>query len=295
MKKPAFFAGLLTASLLMASARANIVIDYSFDTSGFFTGANAGRQVYLNTAANYVNSFVSATSLNAISPGGGNTWTLETFNPSSPSANLSVVDATISANEIRVYAGGSTSLGSGVLGLGGSGGYSAAGTTEFNANLGNRGSSVDMPWGGSISFDVGAAWYFDNDAFTIESFDGQIDFFSVAIHEITHLLGFGSSSSWYGLIDGDTFTGVNSVSVFGSPIQLASDFAHWEQGTTSTSITGAVLMEPSISENQRKFLTALDIAALQDIGFSTIPELSTSALVMSLAVSLLALRRKSRA
>ena len=36
------------------------------------------------------------------------------------------------------------------------------------------------PWGGSLAFDSGANFYVDDDISTLESFDGQYDFYTVA-------------------------------------------------------------------------------------------------------------------
>ena len=43
-----------------------------------------------------------------------------------------------------------------------------------------------MTWGGSISFASTAAWYFDSNINTVENMGENFDFFSVAVHELTH-------------------------------------------------------------------------------------------------------------
>ena len=48
------------------NAQLSFNIDYSEDTSGFFTGANAGRQANLNAAASYLGTYLTHTSLTAI-------------------------------------------------------------------------------------------------------------------------------------------------------------------------------------------------------------------------------------
>ena len=107
----------------------------------------------------------------------------------------------------------------GALGIGGPGGYSISGSQAFIDNVVARGQSGALaaiptdfgPWGGSISFDNSStSWYFDSDVNTVESFTG-FDFFSVAVHELGHLLGAGTSDSGTRYLSGSTFVGPNAA------------------------------------------------------------------------------------
>ena len=119
------------------------------------------------------------------------------------------------------------------------------------------------PWGGSISFDTGASWYFDADVTTVESFSGN-DFYSVALHELAHLLGFGTADSWFNKVNSGNFTGDSSGTV-----ALQPDNSHWKDGTLSlvNSVRQETAMDPSITTGTRKYMTDLDMAALSDIGW----------------------------
>jgi hypothetical protein len=58
------------------------------------------------------------------------------------------------------------------------------------------------------------------------------------------------------------------------PVPLSADLEHWAQGTNSvvngTSIAQETIMTPSITDGTRKKFTALDAAALKDIGWTVI-------------------------
>lgn len=285
---------LLTAS--QAKAAITFAIDYSQDAGGFFSGVNIGRRVYLDAAASYLTSYITATPLGAITPGGGNSWTPSVFNPGGASpSSYEPGNITVAANTIVVFAGGQE-LGDVTLGQGGPGGYGASGTQPFIDSIALRGGAgTSMPWGGAITFDTTANWYFDNDISTVESFGTQNDFFSVAVHELVHLLGFGGGLKWDSLLINNegvyTFNGAASKALNGgAPVSLA-DMAHWSDGSA--------LMSTSLTEGERKYLTALDLAGLSDLGYaitaSPIPEPATTVMLMGVGALVVAgVVRRSR-
>lgn len=288
--------------LLAVSAQAQFTItfDYSYDSNNFFTGSNSGRQTYLEAAGSYISDIFSPTSLNAITPGGSNTWNATFTNPGDGS-DQEITNPTYAANVYTIYAGGHA-LGGSILGIGGAGGFNSSGVAGWSDDIRYRGNGTfNTGWGGSLSFDTATSWYFDSDINTVEDFSGMFDFFSVAVHEIAHALGFGTTTSWNGLVNtGESpslFTGASSTALFGSNPELASGDAHWAIGTNST-IFGTetvqeTAMDPNIAANQRKYLTALDVAGLKDIGYSAVPEPSTVALIFGLTVlSFAAVRRR---
>lgn len=289
-----------------AQAQFSFVFDYSYDSENFFTGSNVGRQTYLEAAGTYISNILSPTSLNAITPTPGdaepNTWNATFTNPGSGSAE-SVANPTIAANVYRIYAGGRV-LGGSTLGLGGAGGFSSSGYGTWGDDLRYRGNGTfNTGWGGSLTFDTATSWYFDSDINTVEDFTGMYDFFSVAIHEIIHVLGFGTTNSWNNLVDnGDPgeFNGTYATALFGSNPGLASGNGHWAIDTESkvfgTETVQEAAMDPNITSNSRKYITELDVAGLRDIGYSAVPEPSTAVLIFGVSVltfSMLSRRREN--
>ena len=133
--------------------------DYSFDTSGFFN--DTGRRAVLEQAANDLGSQLTTT-LPALAPSSGNTWTASFYNPAN-GQYTSVSNPTIPANTIRVYVGGRAVSGS-EAGFGGSGGYSASGSQSFLDQLKTRWSGGFTMWGGSVAFDSTENWYYGSSA-----------------------------------------------------------------------------------------------------------------------------------
>lgn len=146
--------------------------------------------------------------------------------------------------------------------------------------------------GGSLAFSSTATWYFDSDPSTVETFTGQNDFYSVAVHELGHLFGIGTADSWMSLISGTTLTGAHSGTV-----TVLADGSHWAEGTMSTiagtAIAQEAAMDPTLTTGTRKYFTTLDYDGLRDIGWqvSAIPEASTLVWASALGAAAVALRR----
>ncbi len=273
---------LISLSLLTItqSALANIDIqfDYSFDSSGFFS--DSSRKSVLDGVATVFESHFTD-SLTAIDSTGSNNFSTVFFNPSDPyGADATLVSQDIALDVIRVYVGGA-SLGGSTLGLGGPGGFSCGGYGSFCSDAAYRGQLPDpadvSPWGGSISFDTTTNWYFGLTPDGLQS--GEFDFYSVALHELAHVLGYGTSGSFDSHVVSGNFVG----SAVGT-VALTSDTSHWAEGTQSTfnGMAQEAAMDPSISAGTRKYFTDLDFAAMQDIGWQVtpVPEASTWAMML---------------
>lgn len=244
-----------------------IQVDYSFDSSGFF--ASSSRRDLLEQAANSLASRLND-SLTAIVPGGINSWTAQFPNPAT-GATSSISNLVVPANTLIVYVGG-RELGGSTLARGGFGGWSASGSSPWFNTIEGRGQSgaIANPatdfatWGGSIAFDsVGTNWFFGTSAGGLTS--GQSDFYSVAVHELGHLLGIGTADSWFRYVSGTSFSGPNSVARFGGVVSLQSGGGHWAEGTTDAGREAA--LDPTLTTGTRKTYTELDYAGLRDVGW----------------------------
>lgn len=244
-----------------------VQFDYTYDTNNFFDSPD--KKAALQAAADAAVSRYSDT-LAAIVPGNGNTWKAVIDHPAT-GGNIEVPNLTIPANTLIVFAGGRQMSS---LGIGGPGGFTSSGTTDWNDLVAGRGQSNVRgtqardfgPYGGTITFDTDPAggWYFGLDETQIA---GRSDFYSVALHEMTHLLGFGTADSWESRVAGALFTGPASIGEYdgNGNVPLSSDRAHWASGTNDGGKETA--MDPDLTTGTRKLLTALDFAGMDDIGW----------------------------
>ncbi len=269
---------LIAASLLFSVTQTNainITFDYSFDSNGFFD--DPARRNVLESAGNFLGSRLNDT-LDPISNVTNVTFTNPSTNVAGALPTLSVAQ-----DSIKIFVGGRD------LGVNTTGGdISGVGTPSFfpfnitgaSAHRGETGALTNPPtdfgpWGGRIAFDIDTQWYVDPDTTTLESFVGQ-DFFSVALHEIGHVLGLGTGPSWDANVaqipgGGNIFLGAATFNVSGMTDNLDEDGIHFAQGTSGFGggLPGQsdALMVPFIGSGMRRLPTNLDYAALSDIGW----------------------------
>ena len=257
-----------------------VTIDYRYDDNNFFD-TQLKRDLMQYAADELIGRF--ADSLAAISPFGSNSWTASFFHPSLDTT-ARVRGLQVDANEIIVFAGGTDLRGN--LAEGGPGGFSAQGTRNWLATVSTRGESgaagnaTDFgPWGGSISFDHASTdWYFGFDTAGLQR--GQADFFSVAMHEMGHVLGFGIADSWDNRVSNGRFSGPAVDAEYdldGSP-SVTND-GHWAEDVRDEGQETA--MDPTIRLGTRKAFTPLDFAAFDDIGWQLLDPLGISGRVVA--------------
>jgi len=234
-------AALMVVLAAPSSFAIDVVIDYSFDTNNFFgagnpNGAAAGAQARasLDEAALFFSNILDDTFDEIMVPAdfqsavfnGNVTYSFNrVFDDPATGNGVTLPTTNVPENEFRVFAG-ARSLGGTTLGVGGPGGAGLASdsqggftqseidqlnatTDAFFDNVQTRGeTSGFVGWGGAISFDTVTNWHFD--AATDPS-TGESDFFSVAIHEVAHTFGWGTSSEWDALVSGGVFVGAAST------------------------------------------------------------------------------------
>lgn len=248
----------------------SIELDYSFDASGFFD--DPARRDVIEAAADYLGGLLND-SLNAIVPSGGNEWRIQFTNPATGTA-AELNNPVIDEDELLLFVGG-RNLSGDTLGVGGTGGWQASGSSAFLNNIEGRGQSgatgpeggqTDTSlWGGSIAFDIDTKWHF---GITTDGLAGnEHDFYSVALHEMVHVLGFSDGTPAFAnlISPSGEFMGPAAMALSDDTQLSSSDLAHWREGLSSAG--QETLMDPTFLRGTRKLITPLDFAALQDIGW----------------------------
>jgi len=232
----------------------DIRLDYRFDTAGFFDVAE--RRAALEAAAAIWEGLILDEFPDV--PAG-----VELVDVRNPQNRTQLTDVTLTQpiDDLLVFVG-TTDLG-GALGRAGPTGINAAGdafNVRIDDNFRGTGPVTDFePWAGSVSFDPSADWNFD----IAGPAPGKPDFLSTAVHEIGHVLGFGTSAI-FDQIGAGGFDGPNALAVNGgAPIPLEPDLGHVVDGFAGDS----VLMDPVGTFGVRKTPTDIDKALLADIGY----------------------------
>ncbi|MGK0187823.1 MAG: hypothetical protein ACI9R3_003614 [Verrucomicrobiales bacterium] len=232
----------------------NFMLDYSLDTYGFAGQGGGASQSAIDQAAADIGTLITS-SLTEVNQSdfidGGNTVTVTTqYTPPTTNATIDYdpVANPIAANTVIVYVGARSLTGT-TLAQGGPAGaalsgkgssYGAAATLadthmargggpEIGRISDFGGSGVDIKLGSSIGnlwFDVNtdndgsidsdaelaSFWHFDH---TTAPAAGKIDLYTVALHEILHSIGVGTSNSWDNQRSGTTWNGANAIAANG--------------------------------------------------------------------------------
>jgi FG-GAP repeat len=242
--------------------------DYSLDTSGYFDSAE--RRAAMDRVAASITAGMTD-NLSAIVPSAGNTWQGRVYNVLTNSVQ-SIENPVIGQNEMVIYvvAGG---MNNGALALASGGAYASSGTQAWLDTVRTRGqvgadNNTDYsPWGGMIAVNTNISYDFGAGAPAAN----QYDFDSVITHEMMHIFGFGlENPSFNRLISNGRYNGAAATTVYGGsiPMQADSDGTpdHFAQGVKYGG--QEAIMNPAIAAGVQKKMTALEYAALRDIGWS---------------------------
>ena len=238
----------------------NLVFNYDYDTSGFFSDPT--RRAAAEGVATEIESRIT-TQLAGVTPGAGNYFTLNVFNPADPynsAANIKIANPTIANDTLTVYLGGRVGAGAGEAALGGFGGWSGSGSQSWFNTLRFRGQSFRAPLAGAVSFDPNQNW-----SFTGTPASNQTDFATVFRHELLHVLGFGTSQDFAKHISGNKFTGANATAFNGGVNPILSGSGHFAE--TQLSDGQYSVMKPTVQRGTVIRISELDWAALRDIGW----------------------------
>jgi hypothetical protein len=122
-----------------------------------------------------------------------------------------------------------------------------------------------QPWIATLTFDPTYPWFLDptpEDASDLPS--DMADFLNVAVHELGHALGLGTLGAFNALISEQTFVGPKAMELYGGPVPMEAD-GHLQEDLTYDG--QYPIMESGTALGQRKTITALDLAMLEDIGY----------------------------
>ena len=133
-----------------------------------------------------------------------------------------------------------------------------------------------FPVGGTITFDSDSTvWHIQPETDVPE---GQFDFYTAALHELAHVLGFGTSDSWLQQVVAGKLDGRYSSMGYGAdavPLHAAGEgalFSHWIDGFRSVGLVDLsrqpTTMGPYLSHGEQSRLTYLDALGLADVGWS---------------------------
>ena len=171
-------------------------------------------------------------------------------------------------------------------------------SVDYGLNVGNLWFDIDTN-NNTVTDSAGelaSFWHFDH---TTAVAGGKADLYSVALHEILHTLGMGTSKSWDDLVSGSNWSGAQASALNGTGTNLIDPGSgHIASGIMSTRLSDGmaqeVVMSPSITLGTRKELTQLDVAFMQDINLTAVPEPSTPLMLGLAVIGLLGNRRRQR-
>ena len=232
-----------------------IKLDFSYDTSGYFN--NTGRRAPLAKAAELWSEIIQDDFAEIPT---GSSFSIR--HPSKPDENLTVtLDEPI--DDLLIYVGARNFSGN-TLGIGGPSGYSLEGdvySARISDDFRGLGPPSDYePWAGVLTFDSEVTWNFGLD----EPSSDESDLLTVALHEIAHVLGVGTASTFFDLSSDKKFQGLNTKKLNGGiPLPLHEDGSHVEDGYKDD----LILMDPTSTTGTRSSISEFDKTILADLGY----------------------------
>lgn len=245
----------------------NITFDYRFDSKGAFDAPE--RRAALEAAAAEWERIIEEDFEDI--PAGTEVLSRDPESPSEPGQTF-VMDEPI--DDLVIFVGFSAPDGPGGQ-LAESFPSAAIGSVSdpaLSAKLSERYDGPDYePWTAWLSFDEDEDWYYDATPETGDDIPaGQIDFISVAMHELGHILGFGTATAFFNLVDGQSqFIGTAAVAAYGGPVPLTASGFHLDPSVSSDG--GRPLMDPSDASGERSTITSLERALFSDLGHQITP------------------------
>lgn len=195
--------------------------------------------------------------------------------PDTGNASFGLTNFSVPANTVVIFVGGRDLEGNQVGG-GAPGGPNGAFPRGQGTIVG--GSADDFAsWGGIVAFDTKTSTGTDrNWHFGVDSLPGpgQVDFLSVAMHELGHVFGFGTSASLENKVSGGLLQGAASTALYGEGVPLVfnpgtNKHEHWGDDLKSPPYANEPVPSfgGTLRLGRRVLLSPLDYAGLKDIGW----------------------------
>lgn len=239
----------------------SIVFDYRFDDRGFFRDPVRRRVLEAAAAAWSARLGDDFRSVAAGTP-------LRTRDPEQPSAPGVSLRAEQPIDDVWVFVACADLRGRGVARSNHSAAIYAVPSEPRRGHLQARYRGADFePWTGWIAFSCEEDWFFDpTPAGAGDVPPRRGDMLSTAMHELGHVLGFGTADAFHGLVDArGRFTGACARAVYGGPVPLAADRRHL---APEVRFDGErQLMAPSRRTGRRTPPGRLETAILADLGY----------------------------
>ncbi len=214
-----------------------------------------------------------------------------------PSEWVGAVDTAQTASNTAMSRGSGPTLSS-ISGSANFGGYVANYELDYGIAVGNLWFDADTDNNGKRDSNttLGNYWHYDTETPVAT---GKTDLYSVALHEILHVIGLGTSQTWDELASGSQWLGSEAAAIAGSSSIIDSSGSHVQSGLMSARVRDGMPQEsvisPTITPGVRKELTELDLAFLTDVGYSVanpVPEPSSAAFLLAPALAVLGMRRR---
>jgi hypothetical protein len=237
-----------------------IILDYRYDTAGYMTRE---RRLVMRAAAASWEQFIGSD----FSPVPAET-TLRARDPQNPSDGGIRLTVSYPVDDVVVFVGSRTIDGlHGALGTAYSSFTVAGASAELaNALTGRYNGNPFQPWVATITFDTADDLFADATLDTSDDLPRErVDLYSVALHELGHVLGVAECAAYKALVSNGTFTGAKTTSLYGSAVPLASDNNHISKAVRSNG--RRVVMDESDAAGERSLITPLDLAVLEDLGY----------------------------
>jgi len=276
-------AAALSAVGTLQSYGINIVWDFSYDVHEFWTPEK--RQV-LDLVAQQFNGYILNTPDYSIYSDDVMNFTISFTDPGTGS--LESIPYFPAGNQTLIIFAGARPLEGSLLGLGGPVNYgfgysSPRGETFADLMYEADNEETFQPFAGTISLKLEADYYFGlEDAVPV----GKIDLFTLALHEVAHVLGIGTSDAWKARVDENGYyKGEHVVEIVG-PDGLPTTPAH---------LDGPYVMNATLTSGTRIYLSDIEYAMLEDLGYLAIPEPATTSFVLLAGAAAITASRRRKA